>query len=41
MHVRANAFTETGPSPFNLAVESQSDNALTGATGLELPVELR
>lgn len=36
IRVHAGRFTETGPSPFNLAVESQNDTWLSGGVGLEL-----
>jgi hypothetical protein len=36
IYVSNDAFTESGPSPFRLAVEGQSDTALLGGVGMEL-----
>ncbi|KAB7647709.1 hypothetical protein [Polymorphobacter fuscus] len=40
IHVSNKAFTETGTSPFRLAVEGQSDTALIGVAGVELGTRL-
>lgn len=40
IHVSNKAFTETGASPFRLAVEAQSDTALIGVAGVELGTRL-
>ena len=40
IHVSNKAFTETGASPFRLAVEAQSDTALIGVAGVELGTKL-
>ncbi|WP_199554189.1 autotransporter outer membrane beta-barrel domain-containing protein [Sandaracinobacteroides hominis] len=40
IHVSNKAFTETGNSPFRLAVEAQSDTALIGVAGVELGTKL-
>ncbi|TPE63088.1 autotransporter outer membrane beta-barrel domain-containing protein [Sandaracinobacter neustonicus] len=40
IRVSNKAFTETGPSPFRLAVEGQADTALIGVAGLEVGTKL-